>query len=84
MLTALILVCSLTLTPDLTDCTRTTAVDVLWAPVQTGNPATCFMQGQAYLAQTSLHELAPDERIKVVCARSRPIDTTQVIRPVAQ
>jgi hypothetical protein len=33
------------------------------------------MHGQAYLAQTSLgQELADDERIKVICARTETVD----------
>ena len=34
-------------------------------------PATCFMDAQAYLAQTSFgSELGPDDRVKIVCSRS--------------
>jgi len=71
MLTALILICSLAITPDLTACSKANAVDVMYAAVESSNPATCFMQGQAYLAGTSLGRgLAENERVKVVCVRS--------------
>lgn len=54
MLTALVLVCSLAATPDLRDCNETNAVDVMRVPDTFGSPALCFMQGQAYVAQTVL------------------------------
>ena len=70
MLTALILVCSLSVTPDLAACSRANAVDVLRVPTQFGNPATCFMHGQAYLAETSFgRDLGQNERVKVICSR---------------
>jgi hypothetical protein len=73
MLTALILVCSLAIDPDLRACTRDNALDVVLVPATFGNPATCFMHGQAYLAGNSIgRELAPNEAIKVVCVRSTP------------
>jgi len=69
MLAILVLVCSLSATPDLRMCDQTNAVDVMRVPEETGNPATCFMHGQAYLAQTEIgRQLAADERVKVVCA----------------
>ncbi len=49
-LTALVLVCSLAIAPDLGGCNGDNAVDVMRVPDQFGNPATCFMMGQAYLA----------------------------------
>ena len=71
MLTALILVCSVVVTPELRDCDRTNAVYVLRLSEETGNPATCMMQGQAYLAGTAIgRELREDERIKVMCVRA--------------
>lgn len=70
MLTAMILICSLTANPDLAACNPSNAVTVISAPQAYGNPATCFMHGQAYLAETSIgRDLTPDERIKVICAR---------------
>jgi hypothetical protein len=80
MLTALILICSLATTPDLASCTRDNAVDVMRVPESFGNPATCFMHGQAYLADTSLgRDLAENDRVKVVCVRATaaaPVLTT--------
>ncbi len=68
MLTAMILICSLAATPDLRDCSRTNAIDVMWVPETFGNPVTCFMHGQAYLAGTDLgRNLTDKERVKVVC-----------------
>ena len=49
MLTALVLICSTAITPDLRDCTRDNAASVILLPVQSTNSATCFMHGQAYL-----------------------------------
>jgi hypothetical protein len=77
MLTALVLICSLAATPDLRDCTRANATAAMRVPDSFANPATCFMHGQAYLAQTSIgEELAENERVKVVCARSETIDAS--------
>jgi hypothetical protein len=71
MLTAFILVCSLARTPDLGNCTRDNALDVLHVPATFENPVTCFMHGQAYMAGSSIgRELGQDEAIKVVCVRS--------------
>jgi hypothetical protein len=72
MLTALILVCSLAVTPDLSDCSQSNAVDTMYVPEQFANPATCFMHGQAYLAETAIgRDINQDERVKVVCVRSK-------------
>jgi hypothetical protein len=71
MLTALVLVCSITATPELRDCDRRNAVHVMQVPAEFGNPVTCLLHGQAYLAGTTIGEhLAPNERAKVVCIRS--------------
>lgn len=71
MLTALVLVCSLTVTPDLRACDQSSAVDVLRVPEDFASPVTCFMHGQAYVAQTEIgRQLAADERIKVTCTPS--------------
>ncbi len=71
MLTALILICSLQTTPDIRSCTRDNAVDAMQVPESFTNPVTCFMHGQAFLAETSLgRELTDNERVKVVCVRS--------------
>jgi hypothetical protein len=74
MLTAIVLVCSLALTPDLHDCNQSNATDVMRVPEEFGNPATCFMHGQAYLAGISIgRDLADDERVKVSCVPSRKL-----------
>jgi hypothetical protein len=84
MLTILVLVCSLSTTPDLRQCDQSNAVDVMRVPEETGNPATCFMHGQAYLAQTEMgRQLGEDERLKVVCSPSAKVASrahTAVIR----
>jgi hypothetical protein len=77
VLTALILVCSIAVTPDLRDCTRDNATAVMRAPAEFGNPLTCFMHGQAYLAGTAIgQELGADDRVKIVCARSQTVDAS--------
>jgi hypothetical protein len=71
MLTALILVCSLAITPELRNCDRNNALQVLQVPEQFGNPVTCMMYGQAYLAGTSIgQEMHESEQVKVLCIRS--------------
>jgi hypothetical protein len=76
MLTALVLVCSVAAAPDLQDCTRSNATAVMRVPAEFANPVTCLMHGQAYLAGTSIgQELGHDERVKIVCARSKTVDT---------
>jgi hypothetical protein len=73
VLTALILVCSLAVTPDLAACSQSNAVHTMFVPEQFGNPVTCVMHGQAYLAETSIgQEIGQDERVKVVCIRNSP------------
>jgi hypothetical protein len=77
MLTALVLICSLAATPDLAACNRDNAVDVMPVPAEYGTPATCFMHGQAYLAQTEMgRQLGEDERVKIVCTRSQTAQAT--------
>lgn len=68
MLSAFVLVCSLSITPDLKDCDRTTAVGVLKVPEDIAVPNQCLMMGAAYLAQTEMgRQLSQDERVKVLC-----------------
>jgi hypothetical protein len=75
MLTALVLICSVGVTPDLGDCTRDRAITVMRVPAEFGNPATCFIHAQAYLAGSSIgQELGPNDRVKIICVRS---DVTQ-------
>jgi len=77
MLTALVLVCSAAVAPDLRDCTRYNATAVMRVPAEFTNPATCFVHGQAYLAETSIgQELIDSDHIKVVCVRKETIDAS--------
>jgi hypothetical protein len=70
MLQALILICSVAVTPDLRDCTRDNAADVMRAPGEYAMPTTCFMRGQAFLAETSIAaDLRDTDRIRIICAR---------------
>jgi hypothetical protein len=76
MLTALVLVCSMAITPELRDCDRSNAVTVLQVPEAFGNPVMCMMHGQACLAGTAIgRDLRADERVKVLCIRAegRPV-----------
>lgn len=77
MLTAMVLICSATNTPDIRDCNRDNARAVMRVPVSFANPVTCFVHGQAYLAQTSIgQELADTDRVKIVCVRNDTIDVS--------
>jgi hypothetical protein len=68
MLTALVPLCSIAVTPDLTDCAVKNAAVVVRVPGEFGHPANCFMQAQAFLAATSIaQELGSDDRVKIVC-----------------
>jgi len=68
MLNALVLVCLLAVTPNIADCDRTNATDVIWLPAASANPTTCFMHGEAYVAGTAIgRNIASDERLKVIC-----------------
>jgi hypothetical protein len=70
MLTALILVCSLASIPDLASCTEDNATQVIRDPEAFVSPITCYMHGQAYLADTALgRDLSESEVVKVICAR---------------
>jgi hypothetical protein len=77
MLTALILICSVAVTPDLRNCTRDNATVVMRAPTHSQSPVTCLMHGQAYLAETAIgQELGDNDRVKVVCTRSYVLDAS--------
>ena len=77
MLTALILICSAAATPDVRDCSRDNATMVMRVPANFGNPATCFMHGQAYLAETSIGQtLEANDLVRVVCAPAETISAT--------
>ncbi|WP_027527537.1 hypothetical protein [Bradyrhizobium sp. Ec3.3] len=74
MLTALLLICSAAVVAESHECTRIKANTVLRVPAEFGNPATSFMQAQAYLAENPIgHELDANERVKVICVRSEMI-----------
>jgi hypothetical protein len=80
MLTALILICSAATTPDIRDCSRDNATAVMRVPEDFGNPVTCFMHGQAYLAETSIGQtLEANDLVRVVCT---PAGTTSMSVPV--
>jgi hypothetical protein len=68
VLTALVLICSVTAAADPQDCTRSNASTVMRVPAEFGNPATCFMHAQAYLAGSSIgRELDANERVRIIC-----------------
>jgi len=72
MLTALILVCSIAVTPDLADCSPANARIVMRTPEAYTSPVTCTMHGQAYLAETAVgRALHKDDRVKVVCLQPK-------------
>jgi hypothetical protein len=82
MLTALVLVCSLTLTPDIADCNHKNALDIMRVPDEFANPVTCFMQGQAYLAETAIgRRLTKDHAVKIICMPTATVDKSRV-RPL--
>ena len=77
MLTALVLICSLAVTPDIRQCTRENATSVMRVPTEFGHPAMCLVQGQTFLAQTSIgQELSETDRVKIVCVRKETIDAS--------
>ena len=78
MLTSIVLICSLSLTPNLRDCTQETAVQALRVPEQTQLPGMCLKIGLEYFTQTEFsHHLAVDERIKVVCVPPNRVYTAR-------
>jgi hypothetical protein len=75
MLTALVLICSMTATPDIRDCTRDNATAVMRVPAWFRSPATCFMYGRAYLTEGEIgRPLGGDDRVKVICAPTETVD----------
>ena len=78
MLTAIVLICSLSLTPSIQDCTQETAVQFFKVPEQTQLPGMCLKIGLEYFSQTEFaHHLAANERIKVVCVPPSRIYTAK-------
>jgi hypothetical protein len=77
MLTALILVCSIAITPELADCSVANARVVMRTPETYVSPVTCAMHGQAYLAETAVGRmLSRNDRVKVICMRPEQADET--------
>ena len=77
MLTALVLICSAAVAADPGDCTRSNANTVMRVPAEFGNPATCFMHAQAYLAGSSIgRELDANEWVRVICVQSESLTTS--------
>lgn len=75
MLTALVLICSISATPDLRTCDQSNARVVMRVPEEFASPVTCSMHGQAYLAETAVgRNLDVDDRVKVVCVRRESVD----------
>jgi hypothetical protein len=74
MLTALVLICSAAVAADPQDCTRSNANTVMRVPDQFRNPAHCFLNAQAYLAESSIgRDLDASDRVRIVCVRSESI-----------
>ncbi len=70
MLMALILVCSTSIVSDIGHCAQKNARLVMRVPAEFSNPITCFMQAQAYVAETSFgQELDSKEIVKIMCVR---------------
>ena len=66
-----VLICSAAVTPDLGECTPQQCEGAMRVPAEFGNPSTCFMHAQTYLAQTSFgQDLGPNDRVNIICVRS--------------
>ena len=77
MLRGVVLVCSAAGVADPQECALSNANTVLRVPVEFGNPATCFMHAQAYLAGSSIgRDLDANERVRVICVQSESIITS--------
>ena len=74
MLTALILICSLTSVSDVAACTEENALQVLRSPETFASPVACLMHGQAYVANTAMgRDLSEGETVKVICKRNKVV-----------
>ena len=72
MLTALILICSLSSVTDAAACTEQNALQVLRSPETFASPVACLMHGQAYVANSAIgRDLNEGETVKVICKRNR-------------
>jgi hypothetical protein len=79
MLTALVLVCSLLVTPDIANCDHKNALDIMRLPEKFSSPVACAMHGQAYVAQTAIgRNLTKDESVKVICMSTEMVDRLRV------
>ena len=77
MISALVLICLISVIPDLQDCTPENARMTLRLTTEFASPVTCFLQGQALLAATSIgQDLTSDDRIKIVCKRSETVSAS--------
>jgi len=78
MLTAIVLVCSIAVTPDLRSCDQSNARIVMHPPELHNSAVACAKAGQIYLAGTAMGQaLAPTGRVKVVCARVKAAENTE-------
>lgn len=83
MLTALALICSILVTPNLRDCDATNARVVMLVPESFSSPITCAMHGQAYIAGTAIGQrLAKSDRVKIVCRPLEPSGPPIASRPL--
>jgi hypothetical protein len=74
---ALVLICSAAVAADPRDCTRSNANTVMRVPAEFGNPSTCFMHAQAYLAGSAIgRQLDANDWVKVLCVRSETLDVS--------
>ena len=68
ILRGVVLICSAPVVADPHECTVSNANTVLRVPMEFGNPATCIMHAQAYLAGSSIgRELDASERGRIIC-----------------
>jgi hypothetical protein len=71
VLTALILICSVAVSPDLGECTRRNAITEMRVLSEFENPILCLMHAEGYLAGTSFgQELNSSDRVKIICVHS--------------
>lgn len=81
MLTALVLICSSAVTPDARDCSRDHAETVMRAPIESAHPATCFMHGQAFFAETEIgRTLSAGDLVKIICVPTSSINASIQMR----
>lgn len=70
MISALVLICQLSVTPHLSDCNLDNAVDQLAVPGEYQSVYHCLRDAEAFFAAAyPLETITGDQRIKVVCRR---------------